>query len=229
MAITFRNAQKASVGSGTTLTITKPTGCVDNDLLVAVIFMASAEVISAPAGWTSIRDTTQPSSSNHVNTFYKVASGEGASFAFTVGTNPFNTFCGIVACFTGTDTATPLDVESGAGNASSANVCAPAVVTTQANDLLVFGGLVLAFGGTMTPPSGMTEPTNGEQVSGSVVLELAYLLDAGAAGSTGDKTATGSGASTNVGHLVAFKIAGAAATYGFPFPSRVNRNINLRR
>lgn len=194
MAITHRDTQNA-VGS-TTAVVTKPTGCVDNDLLVAEV-SSSGGTVSAPAGWSTIR-TTNFTGASWLGTFYKIAAGEGATFAFngTTGTRA------VVGCFTGTATSSVLDVESGASNAADVSCCAPSVTTSQANDLLIFGGANANSATTFTPPTGMTEPTNGETTR----TELAYLLDAGGAGATGDKTATQSASQANGGHLAAFKI-----------------------
>lgn len=216
MAITFRDCQKGGAGTANA-TVTKPTGTVDNDLLVAQVG-SSGGVTGAPAGWTKVRETN-PTSTIRFATWWKVASGEGASFVFT-GTG---VTAAIVACFAGCLTSSPQDVEGGASNASSTACCAPSITTTQSGDLLVFGGSTNLNSQTFTPPSGMTEPTNGEETT--VHIELAYLLNAGDKGATGDQTATLSGATTNVGHLVSFK----AIPLSPPFQMRPNRNTLLRR
>jgi hypothetical protein len=181
--------------------IAKPTGTADGDLLVAAVFGQAP--LAAPPGWTPIRDTTH-SAPSHLATFFKIAAGEGATFTFTCGAS---TVLAIVTCFAGFAGTPVLDAESGATNAASTAACAPSVPTTAANALLVFVKGT-SSGAATTPPAGMTEPTNGEQAN---LLELAYQLDAGAAGATGDKTATLGTATANSCHLAAF-VPSAAPT-----------------
>ena len=51
------NGNTAGGSSSTSRTVNKPTGCVDNDILVAVIYLEADDDITAPAGggtWTEI-------------------------------------------------------------------------------------------------------------------------------------------------------------------------------
>lgn len=84
MTIGFRNAASASAASGGTATATKPTGVVDGDVLLAFGTINSATGAgnwSAPAGWTLARDTN--GSVNAFVCWWKLASGEGANYAFS--------------------------------------------------------------------------------------------------------------------------------------------------
>lgn len=77
--------QSYSINSRTTagtLTVTKPSGVVDGDLMIAHGQTNSTTDITAPAGWTQIHETENDNSTG-MQTWYRVASSEGASYDFT--------------------------------------------------------------------------------------------------------------------------------------------------
>ncbi|MFZ2603151.1 MAG: hypothetical protein WAX79_04020, partial [Candidatus Omnitrophota bacterium] len=83
-AITYV-ASSAHVVNGTTatLTISKPTGTAENDIMIAVINQKANQVVSAPADWTLI-GTINNGTLNQANVFWKRAgASEGASYNFT--------------------------------------------------------------------------------------------------------------------------------------------------
>ena len=85
MAVVIQS-QASAKGSGS-LVITKPSGVVSGDLLVAVLMNGGSATISAPAGWTAIREDTEINGTNQ-RIFYKVAGGsEGADYTFTASQN----------------------------------------------------------------------------------------------------------------------------------------------
>lgn len=207
MAFTFRDARNNN--GGASAVVTKPTGCVDGDLLFAVVQSISSG-IGAPAGWNSIRNTAIESSGYYLRTYWKIASGEGATFTFT-GASVTEA---VVACFTGTTAISPLTVENGQSNASSTNKTAPGVTTPTDHELLVWASGGATGGGAVTPPSGMTEPTNGEGVVART--SLAYLLDFTPAGATGNKVGTGASAAVNAAHLASFRLVNPINTISPP-------------
>jgi hypothetical protein len=209
MSWTHRDTENASATSGTTVTVTKPTGTVDGDLLYAVCYgiATGLPTWSAPAGWSSIDSVAQGTSTNTAN-FYKVASGEGASFVFTFS-NAISQAVAIVSSFIPSAGAV-LDAHSSANNASSTNFCAPGVTTATDHELLIYSGGDSASA-TITAPTGFTKPTNGEKAQNSVDVTTCYKLDAGTAGATGDVVGTGSAAIANRDFLVAFMAAAATS------------------
>lgn len=83
-------AETEQTSDATSITIAKPSGTVDGDLLVAVIATGDGSTVSAtpPAGWsTAVDNEANGALSFHCNlsVFYKVASSEGASYEFTYG------------------------------------------------------------------------------------------------------------------------------------------------
>ena len=188
MAIAFRAAAAAGSNGDTQVTINKPTGTVDGDILIASIYKRNAAAITPPTGWTFIRTVAQ-GATDDVNLYWKRASGEGTTYQWTwTGSNAnrgtISSWPGCVA------TGDPVDVENGQANASGLSAASPDITTTVGNAMVVFVGHTTPGAGysdTWTPPSGMTE---GIDTSGLThPATVAYVLQA-SAGATGVKTAT---------------------------------------
>lgn len=80
--ITVQSKTTSNWTSNSTLTVDKPSGTVDGDLLVAVICYDNAESMSTvPSGWTDMVNTTGASPvDTYTRFYYKVASSEGSSW-----------------------------------------------------------------------------------------------------------------------------------------------------
>ena len=89
-SITVESTATATVTSGTSIVVDKPTGLVENEALVAVVIASGASVpgINTPAGWEKMQD--QPYSDTQdlrIATFNKLAtSGDVAASNFTFTT-----------------------------------------------------------------------------------------------------------------------------------------------
>lgn len=90
--------------TGSPLVITKPTGTIDDDLLIAIV--GGTRTGSTPSGWTQLSATTCGSSTGTVYVYYKIASSEGASYSFPTGSQ---LALGSVLCYRGADTSGPID------------------------------------------------------------------------------------------------------------------------
>jgi PQQ enzyme-like repeat protein/putative pyrroloquinoline-quinone-binding quinoprotein len=192
--IAFVAAASAGAASGT-LTINKPTGTLQNHVMIASIGLRpNTATITPPSGWTLVRrvDNANATASS-LAVYYKVAGGsEGASYAWTFSTSAGS--AGGIQTFSGVDPTTPIDVESGQNTASSLTHASPSVTTTVARAMIVTS-YSFASAATWTPPSGMTEGFDvasiavpnvaGQSIEGDYVLQTA-------AGATGAKTATAS-------------------------------------
>ncbi|HXO19503.1 MAG TPA: C25 family cysteine peptidase, partial [Thermoanaerobaculia bacterium] len=117
---------------GTTLTINKPAGTVQNDLLVAIVGDATAGgAITAPAGWTSI-DQTACGAGCRLAVFYRVAgAAEGANYIFTE--NAAAVAAGTILRYTGIDTANPINASGFANGGSNATVVTPSIEALREN------------------------------------------------------------------------------------------------
>src|ERR1044071_6759308 len=73
---------QSSVASGTTsLTITKPTGTLDDDIMVMFLVHKGAGYATMPSGWTSINQNI--SGSTRAEVHWKRAASEGANYSIT--------------------------------------------------------------------------------------------------------------------------------------------------
>lgn len=91
-----------SVASGTTsITITKPTGTVDGDILVMGLVHKGVGYATMPAGWTAIEQ--QISGATRVELHWKRASSEGANYTVT---GAATTIRGVLNAFGGGSLAT---------------------------------------------------------------------------------------------------------------------------
>lgn len=172
-----------------TLTINRPAGTLENDVMVASIgFRPETLVIVPPSGWTLVRriDNANPTQ-NGLAVYRKVAgASEPADYTWTAA--PAGQLVGGILAFSGVDTASPVDVENGQNTLSGLTHATPSVTTTVANAMLVTSH-TYSSGGTWTPPTGMTEAV--DVAAGLQAIEVNYVLQA-AAGATGTKTATAS-------------------------------------
>ena len=227
MAHAFRSVASATISGQTTgnktLTITKPAGTVNDDVMVAIVSVLSvdAALLTAPAGWTSLGSFSDANSKTEA--FRKVAASEGASYAFTVsGGDPYAA-AGIIASYSGvTLTPSPIDTDAEQSNAASTSATAPSVTPTGTADMLVCcyssGSTSYGVAVTSTPPSGMTERADAgiaQQDSSNyswfdVQVSLNDVLLASAV-ATGTKVATLSDARANTGFAIALSSAAGAA------------------
>jgi len=140
MALTYRaSSASGSTGVGDALTVTKPAGTVDGDILVAAFYwIDDTNTITPPAGWTLIRKTinTAPSPTVQLVSFWKRAASEPASWVFTPSDNGKNRFYVCVAYAGATGSADQVDVSGGASGTGFA-MTAPSVITTAADETVL--------------------------------------------------------------------------------------------
>jgi hypothetical protein len=208
----FRASSSTVYGSSVNTTIAKPTGTVDGDILLAVLFQGnvagSPAIPTPPAGWAQAGSYTVPTDGTfdgRCSVWWKRASFEPDNYTWT---HPAYTTQMAMAAYSGCiDNGDPIDVSS----TNSANFGGPltatatGVTTTQVNTKLVYTGHNWTGSGTITPPTGMTERFDG----------LVYLADEDrpTAGATGDRTQAL--ASPGAWSAYLFALEGAPATAGY--------------
>jgi hypothetical protein len=197
MAPTYRNIATLGGSSGTSAAISKPSGVVDDDVMLAYLHVEGTKALTPPSGWTLI--DSRPAGSTFTDYLYwKRAASEGSSYTWSWSGNAWREgfIYAAQGCITGVD---PWDAWSEADGDGSTTTW-PGVTTAGADRLLVMGAANW-FGGGWTPGSGQTERYDGGGSNNLVCMELAQA----GAGASGDKTATGAGGSVWVGHLIALK------------------------
>ncbi|HEV8656755.1 MAG TPA: hypothetical protein VGR85_14705, partial [Candidatus Limnocylindria bacterium] len=231
-SIVHRSSASAVVNNtGTSITIDKPAGVVDGDVMVASIGMNSASTTITPqdAGWTFVSRALNGAGSS-VAVYVQVASGEPANYTWDVSATQF--IIGAISAYSGVDTTTPVDT-SGILATGGANPTTASITTAQAAEMIVVSFFAWTSGSasTWTPPSGMAERVEAATTSGFYSYELADAVQP-LAGATGAKPATatpstGSGAS----HILALRpVAGsvlgsATASISSAGPTLVSASI----
>lgn len=198
MGWSYVDANAATAGA-TSVAVTKPAGTADGDLLVAIVTNSSGSTgVGAPAGWTPIGTFQSANPANQP--FWRIASGEGASWTFT-GTDGSRTTAA-VGVFRHTAGSGAFDASGVTQTASGTTVSAPSVTPATAGDLGLF---LVAVAGTNTlsaAPTNYTAPAAGA-VSGSRSAALAYRLDL-PSGATGTLSGTITSTLGNYGWNVVF-------------------------
>lgn len=151
----------ASVGGNTTpLSCNKPSGTADTDLMLAwqMNDYGTHAGMTAPAGWSLLTGLDRGTNAEHLKIWYKIASSEGASYSWPMGSG----VDGVVSIVTlrGVNTssaswlwATPV------WSANSQTRTAPSVSGAASGAVLLCSCCadMNDVVGTWTPPSGMTE------------------------------------------------------------------------
>jgi len=205
--ISLRSSSAGNNGSGgTTLVITKPTGAISGDVMVAEVTVHTAgNSIAAPSGWNLVlRQDTGTALSTA--SYEKVAtSSEPSSYTWTFSTS--GEASGGIGSYIGVDTTTPVDARHAQYNNGVSNVDNAGVTTITANDMLVYAvGVIIPTAFTL--PSGFTDEwyaaTNSQTTS-----EMSQKIDS-STGATGTIHGTlPTGTYSSVTHLIALRPANA--------------------
>jgi fibronectin type 3 domain-containing protein len=198
--IAFRAATSAKT-TNKKLTISKPAGLANGDVMLASIAVASTATATAPAGWASIGTLTSGSMRQTIY-WHVAAASEPASYTWNFTAN--QNAAGAIVAYSGAATTAPII--AGQANGSSTAITAPQVTTIAANSLVV-GFFGIAASTTVSPPPGMLEQADVATAAGAkskVTTEITDSIQA-AAGPSEIKTATGSVAAANIGYLVALQ------------------------
>ena len=176
MTIAYRSGVAAGNSSGGNLTINKPSGVVDGDILV-VGFYREAGTLTLPAGWTQVVATRDNGSDAiYLTVAWKRASSEGSSYTFTLSTSTWR--AGVLLAFSGCVTSgSPVDTY--ATDATTLSAARLASITTSVANTMRVG----VFGdydsnGLTAGTSGMTESSG----NGAVESFYAAQASAGASG-----------------------------------------------
>lgn len=177
----FRSAGEANSGaSGNSITVPKPSGTVEGDILIASIYFNDRnQVVTAPSGWVLIDffNTGDPSAS--CGAWYKIAGGSEPTDYTWTSTGSVSRRAGTIACFSGSFDSNPEDaaVVRTQGAATSAGI------TTVSDCAMVvyLGGVDASAGATWTEPSGWTSAGPDD---GSASTYIGYYAP-GTAGATG--------------------------------------------
>ena len=219
-AVTYRAAATANNGAGTTtLSLGMPTGTTTNDIMIAVISVrgGSGVTVTVPAGWAFINEQNTSTPMKNVM-YYKIATSTDAGpydFTFSVA----NKASGVIASYSGVDTAQPIDVNNSQTNTSSTTLTAPSLTTTVANSMLV-AGYGTATSTTMAGGSGMNirgyDASTGNGGTSRTTTGLQDVLQP-AIGASGAKTMTAGSGAINAGNIIALRPAPVSSQAKYRF------------
>jgi hypothetical protein len=154
MAISFVGSSNVSNGlaQGTSAVVPKPGGVVNGDFLLAFVSIGNTGAITAPAGWAEVPlgTNTAPNLQNRI--YWKVASGEPASWTWTFSSAAYVGIChatrGVSHVFSGNQNDDGLSLLSHTTPVIAAPANAWLVSSWTARNLLALG---------WSPPAGDTE------------------------------------------------------------------------
>lgn len=168
---------------------------------------ASSSAVTTPAGYTQVAQLAGAAGTILPTAYVgrKIAAGTEGGTTITV-THSLTPSTWQILAFSGVDNTTPLDVAATTfdGTTITTDLPSQTIVTTGAAQVAVAANTSTT--GNATPPTGFTE--TGDRVSGSVAVEMSYILGLGT-GATGTRSVTWGTAVRNVGILVALRPAGA--------------------
>lgn len=196
--ISFRAAESTNATSTASFVVSKPTGTVDGDAMLAIVNANNDATITPPAGWTLIRSVNAATSAT-ISTFYKIASSEGSDYTFTIGSSQ-RTSGGIVSFAPGsTFSSNFVDVSSSVTQNGTNSAYATAVTTTVTDTMIVYLSSYddSNTGYVYTIASGYTQAF---QTSGSSKSIVGYKAQV-AAGTTGSIQTTISSETPTVGNF----------------------------
>jgi hypothetical protein len=193
MTFSPRTETYVNVSSLTTpfnITVTKPTGTVNGDILFCWIgWYAAVTIDSVPAGWALLGQYI--ANTDRYALYYKIASGEGASWVWSfTATAKVRAVC---SCYTGGnfDPADPIDVVSNAAYRANDNFCLGySMNVTSPNSPLVFwGGVYSTSSKTFTKPDTPTSDWIEDDDAGSTTpdfwTEVCSMIWAGSGATSG--------------------------------------------
>jgi hypothetical protein len=191
---------------GGSFSVSKPAGTQNGDLLVScqMTWLNGGSAPAAPTGsWTALDSSFWSSGAGDYHAYYRVASGEPASYTFACGSGQNS----VVIIFAVSGAATVPEGHVAFSQNGTNNILTGGLTTLLDNELL------LAFFGEITA-TGTITATNGTDVGDvgtvNIAMDASYRTQA-TAGDTGSSTASTSGAPNVVGLLVSIPPASSAA------------------
>ncbi|MFQ5695844.1 MAG: hypothetical protein ACE5HB_07640 [Terriglobia bacterium] len=196
----FRSEAHAGNSSGNSLTITKPAGVVQDDVLVAFIAWEDDMTPTPPTGWTLKGSVTESATFSGYFWWKRATASEPADYTFDKG-GPARWRTGTIMAYSGAITSgDPVDVFSSNSETVADTTVECLSITTTVDDTAI-----VALGGNKngaanwTPPTGMTE-----RVDFSAPISTADVAQA-TAGVSGEKVFTAPSSSEDVSFLLALK------------------------
>ena len=199
-------------GSGSSLTVTLPTGVLVRDQILLAVTANASQTITTPTGYTLTQAASATGNNTQTVVLRKTAAGgeTSATVAFGADVRPKAV---LAAIYRGVDPTTPIDVKTTGSAAVTTSLALGSITTTGANERLVLlaGATGNTTAATWTPPTGMTDQAH--LSTQALVSPLVADQTLTTAGATGSRTATLTASGDLTGVLLALRPAPANAYY----------------
>lgn len=197
----YIDSSAGSAAFQTSLSVDKPTGTAENDLLISAFTVTAGYTgmgdLIRPSGWSFIEYNESGLPDVYTEIYMKVA-GASEPSSYTWSWDGGINAAAIVSTYRGADLAYPIQATSGLQGRTSEHGSNGEIVAPSLNSVTVNNRIALFYStdagemtGIFSAPSGSTER---EQVVGSAGLGDARLMladfEQSVVGATGDKTAT---------------------------------------
>jgi hypothetical protein len=218
MAVAFRSKTISAFATAANITATEPAGAATDDILIAFLYIESDTAVTAPASWSnSFNGTTMLSECNTASDAFRMYAywirrgGSAPALQWTFASSSRMIY---VAAYSGAlASGDPFSFGDHQVRDTTAASTYPncSGTTSDANEMLVWGGGTFANPTSSTQPTGFTE----RQDTGTSGLCSADLIQAAAGrGESTGASYTGGANDTAAAQLVGLRPAAARATDG---------------
>lgn len=190
-------ASATAEGTASSVTVNKPTGTVQGDIMVAWMInrSTSGRTWTQLTGWTKAAQQTTPA---NVAVQYKVAgASEGSTYTF-VSDGGNNCIAGIATFRYGA-----YDTVGTIGTATSGGNCTASAITVASDNCVVLAMFAQNAGGSFPTPTGFTQIYNVTHSGNDAQLACFYKVVS--KGSTGNVSSDPSGTGSVAGVLLSIK------------------------
>lgn len=214
MAVAFRAATNLVATNATSAVQNKPTGTVDNDILVALLYVEGGKTVTAPSGWTQFATFHQATDNYDMTLWWKRAASEGTSWTWSWSAPSVWRDAWVVALSGAVTSGSPLDgtstSNSGTGTAAACNS-----ITLAETDSLILTCGSWFNSNTATAPTGTPTFTERVDTGNNVYCATA---SATASGAVGSKTITIAGSTDWSTFMVGVRSQVTAGGAALPAP-----------
>lgn len=155
MAIAFRAANTAVVGTGTSPTAVEPSGTTSGDVILATFIVDSpGGTPGIPSGWTSVWSGASSGTHFRYNICYVVRGGSAPSLVFTLTGSQYRELR--LFTYSGVDGTTPIDSQSTVASVGSTSILPDPPATTAVSSSAMALVWMDFWGGA--PVGGWTAP-----------------------------------------------------------------------
>lgn len=198
--------------AGTTVTVTKPSGTVDGNTLLAIVFSydgVGAVIPSLESGWTNVGTGSASGDFTAYRVMTKIAASEGASYTFD-SPSTVDSLRAIVFRITGANSAEPARIAAGSLATSTTTPSITISLSPRSADALFIMGLTGNASTTGITTSGYTisgtNPTWTERYDDTEGSDHMFAVASANAGSQTTVTSVGATYSSTVSAHLGFLI-----------------------